>query len=237
MTALGAIAARELAAYLRTPIGWIVIALYLLLAGLWMSSAIRPADPATMRPFFNGSQWLLLILAPAISMRIVSEELRAGTIEPLITAPVSDWAIILGKYFGALGFLVVMLAPTLAYAVILELVAQPDYGPMLAGYLGLLLVGALYLAVGTLCSASTPSQVVSFLATLFFFAALAFLTGPAARTIGPPADEILYALSINLRLADFARGIVDTGSIIFFIATSAWFLILAVVVMEGRRWR
>lgn len=237
MTSL-TIAQRELASYFRTSVGWAVVALFLLLTGVWISfETIRPGQPATMRVFFGISQWLLLMVAPAVSMRLFSEEIRTGTIEPLMTAPIHDWQIVVGKYLGAVGFLIAMLLPTLLHVGLLELVADPDYGPIAAGYAGLLLVGMLYLAAGLLASALTANQIVAFLAPLFFFLLLWFIASQGAPYVGPPWDRVLYSLSIPLRIADFAKGVIDSGHAVFFLASSAWFVVLAAVAVESRRWR
>lgn len=238
MSRLGAIASRELASYFRSSIGWIVMALFLTLSGIWVGfSTLRPGEPATLRTFFGVSQWLLLIVAPAISMRLVAEERRAGTLEPLMTAPISDWAIVIGKYAAALGFLVCLLAPTLLYVGLLEAVADPDYGPIAAGYLALLLVGALYLSFGLLASALTDSQVVALLVTFFFFVLWEVVATEGGRLLGAPLDQPLFALSILLRIADMAKGVIDTAHVVFFVSASALFLTLAVIAVESRRWR
>lgn len=238
MSATLAIARRELGSYFRSSIGWVVIALYLLLSGFTFAiGALRPGEPATMRSFFGVSQWILLIVAPAISMRLLSEEWRSGTMESLMTAPVSDWQTVVGKYLGAVGFLAIMLLPTLAYAGVLELIADPDYGPIAAGYLALLLVGMLYLAAGTLASALTENQVVALLSTFFFFILLEVAATQGGRAAGPPLDEWLFSLSILRRVQDMAKGIIDTAHAVFFLAASAWFLVVAVIAVESRRWR
>lgn len=232
------IAAREWASFFRSSIGWVTIALYLLLSGFWIGLAtLRPGEPATLRAFFSVSQWVLLVVAPAISMRLIAEEKRSGTLETLITAPVSDWEIILGKYLGGVAFFLTMLLPTTAYVGLLELVADPDYGPILAGYAGLVLVGMLYLSVGLFTSTLTENQVVSLLATVFFFVLLELTTTQAARWLGPPWDAPLYALSVFPRIADFSKGVIDTAHIAAFAAASAWFVVLSVVALESRRWR
>ncbi|HBS28314.1 MAG TPA: ABC transporter [Phycisphaerales bacterium] len=238
MSATLAIAGRELASYFRSSVGWVVLALYLLLSGVWIAlGTLRPGEPATLRGFFAVSQWLLLIVAPAVSMRLIAEEARSGTFESLRTAPVSDWQVVFGKYLGALGFLLCMLAPTLAYAGILEAVADPDYGPIGAGYLAVALVGMLYLAVGLFTSALTENQVVSLIATLFFFLLLEIATTQGGRLLGPPWDGPLFAFSVLLRVSDMAKGVIDTAHVAFFMLFSLWFLVLSVVVLEFRRWR
>jgi len=238
MSATWTIAWREFASYYRTPIGWVITALFLLLSGTWVSFAtIRPSEPASLRVFFAISQWLLLVVAPAISMRLFSDELRMRTIEPLLTAPLSDWSIVIGKYVGAVLFLLALLAPTGVFVVLLEVVADPDPGPIFAGYLGLFLLGMLYLAVGMLFSSFSENQIVAFLGTLFFFMILWFASMQGAPLAPPPFDDLLRSLSVHARLADFAKGIIDTAHIFFFVTVSLWFVVLTVVRLEIRRWR
>lgn len=237
MNRVWAIARREYASFFRTPLGWVVIALFLLLAGsVFAWGVLRPGEPATLRPFFNIWWGLLLVVAPAISMRLFSEDLRTGTIEPLLTAPVTEAAVVAGKYAGAVLFLMSMLAPSLAYAAILAMLTDVDPGPIAAGYLGILLLGMLYLAVGLLASALTSSQTLAFLATLVGFMLLELVTRTAA-VLPENIAGVVYAMSPNLRIGDFARGIIDTAHIGFFLAVSFWFLAVAAVVLQSRRWR
>lgn len=237
MTACWSITRREFASFFRTSIGWVVIALYMLLMGIWVARAIMPGEPASLRTVFQISQVLLLFVAPAISMRLLAEERRSGTIETLSTAPASDWVIAFGKYFGALLFLLAMLAPTLLFVGNLEVVADPDYGPIASGYLGVVLLGMLYLSVGLLFSSFTQNQVVAFLGTLFFFLILLLGTTIGAGALGEPWAGYLRILSLGTRLEDFARGIVDTGHIVFFVSLSVWFVCLTAISLEFRRWR
>ncbi len=236
-TSIVPIAIREWAAMLRTPSGWIVIALYLLLSGIAVAVSIQPGLPASLRQFFGASHLILLVVAPAIAMRLMSEEFRAGTIEPLMAAPISDWSIILGKYLGGVLFLLTLLAPTLVYVALLEWLSAPDYGPILAGYLGLTLLGMLYIAVGLLISSLTRSTVVALLGTLFALMLIELAAGQGSAHVADPYDRILMALSVRTRLADFAKGVIDTAHIAFFLLTSAWFICLATVATETRRWR
>lgn len=238
MRVLAAIATREYASMFRLPIGWVVIALYLLLTGVvFAAGSLRPGEPASLRGLFTLSDWLLLFVAPAISMRLISDEWRQGSIEPLMTSPISDWHIVTGKYIGAAMFLLTMLAPTLVYVVILEWLAAPDYGPIIAGYLGLMLTGSLYLALGIVFSALTASQVVAFLTTIFALLILRIGTTMGAAALGAPWDEWLFPLSIDFRMQDFARGIIDTKHIVVIGAASAWLVTVAVSIVESRRWR
>lgn len=238
MIGLLAITKREAGSYFRTSIGWVVIALFLLLAGaLTVGATFMPGSPASLRMFFSVAHWVLLVMAPAIAMRLVAEERRAGTIEPLLAAPVSEWTVVIGKYLGAVLFLLATLAPTLVYVALLEAVADPDMGPIIAGYCGLVLAGMLYIAGGLLASCLTHSQVIAYLATLIASILLLYITGVGAQALGPPFDGYLYALSIQLRIDDFAKGVIDTAHIVYFLAVSAWLVVLAAVSLEFRRWR
>ncbi|MFG0256649.1 MAG: ABC transporter permease [Phycisphaerales bacterium JB043] len=238
MSALRAIAWREVGAYYRVPLGWVVTALYLLLAGVVFGFfVLQPAEPASLRPFFSFSHWLLVFVAPAVSMRLFAEEQRTGSLDGLRSAPVSDWIIVLGKYAGAAIFMLTMLAPTLLYLIVLESVANPDYGPILSGFLGMTLVAMLYLSVGMLASSLTSNQTVAFLSTLFALVLWQLATTSGAAALGPPYDGALYALSIDLRLESFSKGVLDTGDIVTLLVVSVWCVVLTGVGLESRRWR
>ncbi|GAB4547935.1 MAG: gliding motility-associated ABC transporter permease subunit GldF [Phycisphaerales bacterium] len=238
MSALWGVMLRELASFFRTPVGWLACAIFVFLSSLFVApQSLTPGEPATLRNFFAIAHWLLLFVAPALSMRLIAEERRSGTAETLMTSPASDWAVVFGKYLAACAFLLIMLVPTLAFPLALEFASDPDYGPVLSGYLGLVLTGFLYLAVGLLFSSMTSSQVIAFLGTLLFFVALAFVSRQGAAWAPEPLGALLGALSIDVRLADFARGVIDTRHIVFFLALSVWFVSLAVVPLELRRWR
>jgi ABC-2 type transport system permease protein len=235
-----AIASRELGSYFRQPAGWIIIALYLMLCGLVFARILTPGEPASLRAFFTYSSILLLPVAPAITMRLISEELRSGTMESLLTAPISGPGLVLGKFLGAGWFLLAMLVPTAIYVVILYRVAQPapDIGPIISGYLCLILTGLLYLAIGTLASSLTSNSTLAFMVTLFAILGLVLLDGAADFALIPDrARAVLFALSLRPRIIDFARGVIDTGHIVFFISAAAWFLVWATAAVELRRWR
>lgn len=243
-----AIAGREMGAMFRLPAGWIVIALYLLLAGVVFTQAILlPGQPASLREFFAISGWLLMPVIPAIAMRLFSEEFRSGTIEPMMTAPVGDWTLVIAKYLGACGYLLAMLAPTILYPITLYLMAdpRPDLGPILSGYLSLFLQGTFYLAIGLFASSLTANQTLAFLLTLFSIFGMLILStmgpqiarGISSGWLGDVVRETLSSLSVAARVEDFARGIIDTGHIVFFLSLSSLFLVLAVVAIQSRRWR
>ncbi|MCX5690834.1 MAG: ABC transporter permease [Planctomycetota bacterium] len=233
------IAMRELGSYVRQPAGWIIVALYLLLSGLvFCSSTLVPGRPATLRDFFALSGWLLLPVVPAVSMRLMAEELRSGTIENLLTAPVSSWSLVLGKYLGAMLFLLAMLLPTLIYPILLFAWSAPTpvLGPVISGYVCLVLLGGIYLGIGLLASCLTANATLAFMMTLF--AILGVLFAPSAADIAPaPLKPLLASLSLSTRIADFSRGVLDTAHISVFAIASVVLVVASVAVMEVRRWR
>ena len=247
MTAVLTIARRELASFLRLPVGWIAIALFAFITGLVVAAtALTPGQAASMRTFFGFAGWLMLPVVPAVSMRLLSDELKSGTIEPLMTSPAGDAAIVLGKYLGGFAFLSLLIAPTIIHAIIIHRLSdpKPDWGPIAAGYLLLLLTGGLYLAIGLFASSLTSNQTLAFLATLCTL--LVILLTPSVAVAGlsylperfiTPAETTLNALNINLRSLDFAKGVIDVGHIVFFLSASAFFVVLSTVVLSSRRWR
>ena len=245
MNRLLAIARREWAAYFRTPAGWAVLALFLLLQGIvfWMFVQFlgRPdAPPGGVMEFFFGGTilfWIALgLLATVLPMRLVSEELRTGTIEPLMTAPVSPAEVIVGKWLAALGFYVAAWAPTLLYLVYLRRVgATLDPGPIVAGYLGTVLLGAAALAVGLLASALTRNQLVA--ATLSFVAFLAALLAGAleAEVRVPAAAAALRRYSLFRMMEDFGHGIVDSRPVVLLVTVVVLALAAAAARIAGLR--
>lgn len=234
-----ALARRELSSYFRQPAGWIIIALFLLLTGVVFGFAVLvPARPASMRAFFDASGWLLLPVAPAISMRLLAEEFRTGTVEGLMTAPISTPALVLGKFFGSVLFLLAMLVPTLVYPITLMAVSDPvpDLGPIAAGYICLLLLGVLYLALGLLASSATANATLAFIVTLFLILAL-LLVGTLGRQIDGMLREAIFAMSLPPRLSDFAKGVIATNHIAWFLTLSALACSLAMMFVQWRRWR
>lgn len=234
-----AIACREMGSYFRLPAGWVIIALYMFLTGaVFGLNVLVSGNAATLRQFFGVSAWLLLPVIPAVSMRLISEELRTGTMETLLTAPVSDASVVVGKYLGAAGFLLAMLTPTILYPVLLHQVSDPapDVGPFIAGYLCLILQGMLFLAVGTLWSSLTSNQTLAFLTTLFTLLMLLMLPTFLNR-LPASLQPVLTRLTMDERIDDFAKGVIDTTHVVFFASAAALVLLAAVICVQVRRWK
>ena len=155
------IARRELASYFHSPIAYVAMFLFLVVAGYAFRQDFQPGQPATMRAIFAQMVWLFVAILPVLCMGLLAQEWATGTIETMMTAPVREYEVVLGKFLGSFLFFLVLLAPTLLFLVMLAVYGRPDYGPIFSGYLGLILVGALFIAIGLFCSSLTRSQVVA----------------------------------------------------------------------------
>lgn len=238
-----AIAKRELSSLFYSPIAYVVLALFAFGSTWIFLGSFAPGAPAALRSTLEGVIWLMIFLVPAISMRLISEELRSGTLETLMTAPLSDTQVILGKWLGALGFFASLMLPLLVLTLTLEMFSRagsgPDYGPVFTGLLGLMLVGGLYLAIGAFASAATHNQIIAFLLTIFIICILTFgmFFLPQATFIPSQLREALFYLNVNSQFADFNKGLIDTSNFVYFLSGIFFFLFLAVKVLESRRWR
>jgi gliding motility-associated transport system permease protein len=244
--AIAATFLRELRAYFFSPLAYVVLFFFLVVNGaifvLIVSYLNNPAAPAG-RPldvFFGGSFlfWMvLLVSAPVLTMRLIAEERRSGSVESLMTAPVSAGEVVAGKYLAALAFYVFLWLPTLVYAGLIDHYSEIDWGTVGAGYLGIFLVGALFLAIGTFGSSLSRNQIVAAiigfaLIALTFF--LAFLPG----LVNDPAwKEVFSYVSVVEHMDDFAKGIVDTRRVAFYVTTTLLFLFLTSRMLEEKKWR
>jgi ABC-2 type transport system permease protein len=233
-----AIARREFLSYFYSPIAYVMIAAFLIASGFAFYRDFEPGQPAAMRNTLDWMVWVLVFITPILSMGLLAQEWATGTIETLLTAPVNDADVVIGKFLGNLGLLVVMLVPTLLYVVLLTLYASPDYGPIFSGYLGIVLVGALFVSIGLFCSSLTRSQIVAAVTSIVILSlatVVPYLVGnlasvrPIFRKI---ADQTVYR-----RYAEFSRGVLDTGNVVFFVLAIAVFLFLTTKVLESRRWK
>jgi ABC-2 type transport system permease protein len=173
---------------------------------------------------------------PIITMRTYSEEKRSGTIELLLTSPLTDVQIILGKFFGAMGLYAAMLAVTVLYVSILFFLGNPEWKPVLAGYLGLLLMGGCFIAVGLLVSSLTKNQIVAGIATFAVFLFL-WVINWIGESAGPTAREIVTYLSITEHFSDFARGVIDTKHVVYYVSFITFGLFLTAKSVDSERWR
>jgi len=234
-----AIMQRELLALFFSPIGYIVIAGFLLLTGIivLVTDSFGPGKPATLREVFDFTPYVLAIIAPAITMRAISEEYRNGTIETLMTAPVSDAQMVVGKFLAAVVFYALMLAATLIYLILMQLFGRPDLGASLSSYLGLLLLGGAFLGFGLFTSSLTSNQIIAWMVgavpLMLFVWFAAYIVGQVQGVL----REALQRINVMRHLDQFNRGLVTSESVVLLLGLAALFVFLAIKVVESRRWR
>jgi ABC-2 type transport system permease protein len=231
-----AIAQRELRSYFVSPVAYVVMALFLLISGFLFSLILGVSSDASMRPLFGNFAVIFLFIVPALTMRLLAEEQRTGTLELLLTAPVRDWELVLGKYLGVLLLLLIMLAITLIYPAILMLAGNPDRGPIAAGYLGVILQGAAFLAIGLLASSLTQNQIIAALLAFVILLILWLSDALGNFTQGRIGDFFRY-VSITKHFDEFPRGVIDSKDIIYFLTITAACLFFTVQSVTARRWR
>jgi ABC-2 type transport system permease protein len=230
MSKVFSIARRELKSYFDSPIAYIVVVAFLLVSGWMFFSTLFLMGRADLRSLFSPSPFspamLLVILAPAVTMRLVAEERKTKTLELLTTMPVRDWQVVLGKFLASLGVLGVALAMTLAYAVSVAGLGPLDWGPVVSGYLGTLLFASSLLAVGLLASTLTDNQIVAFIVGFLVCAALYFvywLQFFMPQSIAPFVEFV----STSSHLENMARGVVDSRDVLYYLSLTGGALFLA----------
>ncbi|NOZ00692.1 MAG: ABC transporter permease subunit [Deltaproteobacteria bacterium] len=240
-----AIARREFFAYFGSPVAYIAIAVFLVLLGVVFFFKIPfllpkenffEAKEATLRPMFEWMVFLFTIFLPAISMRLLAEERKMGTIEILLTLPVTETEVVVGKLLGAMGFLGVATALTLAYPVMVGILGNPDIGPLVGGYFGVLLVGSSYLAVGLMASSWTRSQIVAFITAIVICAVFTFVDR-VPEALGLHSVEAFDLMSFSRHFSSIARGVIDTRDLVFFFSVMVGSVVLASYSLEARKWR
>ena len=237
MRAVQAVAWKEIQIYFSSPTAYIIGTIFLALAGFFFVRDLgEPFPEASLSAFFQGATIVLVLLAPVLTMRLMAEEQKLGTIELLLTSPVRDWEVVIGKYLASMVFLLGTLALTLYYTVLLVVYADPDPGPIYAGYLGLILYGAAALAIGLLTSTLTSNQIVAAAVAMGILLVLYFAEA-ASGSLGTTASNIVGQVGIKSHFDDFERGIIDTRHVVYFICFIAFFLFLTIRALEIRRWR
>ncbi|MDY7040710.1 MAG: ABC transporter permease [Chloroflexota bacterium] len=231
-----AIAGRELQTYFVSPIAYVVAATFLAISGYLFAAILLLSREATLLYLFSNLTTILLFVTPLLTMRLLAEEQKSGTLELLLTSPVQDWEVVLGKWLASLGLFAAIILLTGYYPLILWRYGNPDWGPVLSGYVGLLLLGGAMLALGTLASALTSNQIVAAVLGVGLIV-LAWLVDALSQFVGPPLAGVLTYLSLGTHFFDFLRGIVDTKDIVYYLSVIVLALFLSTRVLETRRWR
>ncbi len=237
------IARRELAAFFTSPIAYVVGAAFLFITGLFFFLTIVIDGLATLSQVFGVISIILLFTAPVLTMRLLAEETRSGTLELLLTAPVRDWEVIAGKFLAAFLFFVAMLTPTLYYLFLLTRYGNPDIVVTFSGYLGVILLGGMLLSFGVLTSALSANQIISAvlgvtLSLSFWFASSFWLaSGLGSIFEGPLGEFFEHLVTGREHFGDFLLGLISSANIVYFLSLTIAALFLATRVLEVRRWR
>lgn len=246
------IAGKELRGYFTSPTGWVVMGLFALLFGYFFFAHLEFFVQRSMQSSMGGgpvnvnqdmirnvlsnASVLILFLLPMITMRTYAEEKRSGTIELLLTSPVTDIEIVAGKFLGAVGFFAALLGVTLLDILMLFIFGNPELKPVLTGYLGLLLMGSCFISIGLFVSSTTKNQVVAGAAT-FVVALLLWIISWLGSSFGPTTASVLSYLSITEHFDDFGKGVIDTKHLIYYFSVITFGLFLTVKSVDTERWR
>lgn len=225
------IARRELRGYFDSPIAYIVIVSFLATAGWMFFSSLFLIGRADMRTFFQPSPFSpameLLLLAPAITMRLVAEERKSGTLELLTTMPITDTSVILGKFLSAFLLIAAALGLTLVYPISISFIGPLDWGPVISGYLGMLLFAATLLSIGLLCSTFTENQIIAFIVSMLACTVLYYIYWLQFFMPESLAPIVEY-VSVSFHLDNLARGVIDSRDVLYYVTFTAGALLLSV---------
>jgi ABC-2 type transport system permease protein len=256
MSNILAIAQKEFKSYFASPIGYVLVGFWALLFGYFFISILfvfvqesmrmsqMPGAPQQalninqhmIRNLLYNVTILVLFVLPGVTMRTYAEEKRAGTIELLLTSPVTDFQIIMGKFLGAMALYGIMLAVTLIHIGILFVYGEPEWKPLVAAYVGLILLGGCFISLGLFISSLTKNQVVAFMATFAVFLFL-WIINWIGSFVGPTASALTAYLSIVDHYDDFAKGVFDTTHLIYYISFITFGLFLTAKSVDTERWR
>ena len=226
---------REIRSYFNSAVAYVVIVVFLAILGWFFTSNLFLANIASLRVVFELVPLMFLFFVPAVTMRLLAEEKKSGTLELLTTKPVRDVEIVLGKFLAAWVLLAVTLAPTLLYLFTIISIGSIDIGPVITGYLGLLLMGGVYIGIGLLASSLTENQIVAFI--LSFLAVLAlFLMDKMLIYVPEGFASTLEFLGIDYHFSNIVRGVIDSRNIIYFGSLLGFSLLLTTVSLERRKW-
>jgi len=226
---------REIRSYFNSPVAYVVIIVFLAIIGWFFSTNLFLMNLASMRVAFELIPLVFLFFVPAITMRLLAEEQKSGTLELLTTKPIRDEEIVLGKFFAAWALLAAALAPTLLYVIIVAALGPLDFGPVVSGYLGLLLMGGVYIGIGLFASSVTENQIVAFILSFLIILAF-FLLDKVLMFVPEGFASTLEFLAMDYHFSNIARGVIDSRDLIYFGSLLYFSLYLSTVSLERRKW-
>lgn len=219
MNKIWIITKRELSSYFDSLMAYIMMVIFLGLSGFftwWYGSDVFFVNIASLQTFFGVAYWTLFVFIPALTMKQIAEEVKTGTIELLLTKPVNDWQVVVGKFLGTFLLVVIALALTLPYYITIANIGPVDHGGVITGYLGLLLMSAAYISIGIFTSSITSNQIVAFLLALIIGIFFQWLFGMLSTVIGGTAGTVLSYLDLRGHYESIIRGVIDSKDLIFF---------------------
>ncbi len=228
------LARKELYSYFYSPIAYVVMVIYLAFAGWFFFSRFFLFGELELRTFFEIAPMLLMFLAPAVTMRLLSEEINTGSYEMLMTLPISETQVLLGKLLAAVGFLAILLGITLFYPLTLSTLGRLDWGPVLTGYLGLFLLGTMFMAIGIFSSALTRNQIVAFILGFAINFAL-YLSDKFLSFLPSGVVGIFEYLGVEYHFQGFIRGLVDSKDLIYFASMTVLAFYATRLILERRK--
>ncbi len=254
---VGAIAGKELRSYFVSPMAWVMMGLfalifayfYLLHVSAFVEESLRSSmsqfggpsqavnvNMRLIRPLLSNASVIILFLLPMVTMRTYAEEKRSGTVELLLTSPLTDVEIVIGKFLGAIGLYGALLGVTLIYIGLLFVYGRPEALPVLSGYVGLFLLGSCFISMGLFISSTTKNQMVAGTAT-FVFSLLFWIIGWLSDVAWSWLAPIVSYLSVTQHFDDFGKGIIDTKHLVFYLSFIAFWLFLTLKSVDSERWR
>ncbi|MCX6828457.1 MAG: ABC transporter permease [candidate division Zixibacteria bacterium] len=230
------LAKKEFRSYFDSPVAYVVITLFLLIAGWQFSTSLFLSNSPDLRTLFSIIRFILLFFIPAVSMRLISEERRLGTIELLMTLPVKEWQLVMGKFLSAYLLIIVTLFLTIIHYMTIALLGRPDLGATVGGYIGLVLIVGFYLSIGIFTSSLSQNQIISFILSFVIIFAFYILDKIVFFFPGFLATVLEY-LSTDYHFNNIARGVLDSRDVIYYLSMMFLFLFLTVQTLESRKWK
>jgi ABC-2 type transport system permease protein len=231
-----AVAVRELRGYFLSPIAYVIIALFLALAGYLFALILANGRQATLTGLVQNVSVLFLFLMPAIGARLLAEEQRTGTIELLLTNPVQEWQVVTGKFLASIMLVLVMLGLTLLFPLFLYVFGSPDSGPIITGYVGILLQAAAFLAVSLFASSLTQNQIVAYIIAFAMLLVL-WLSDNLGQFLGGAVGSIVSYTSVINHFQSFPQGVIQTNDVIYYVTLIVAGIVLSTLSLQSRRYR
>jgi len=237
---------KEITSFFSSLTGYVAILVFLLASGIFMwiipgNNNVLDNGYASLETFFTLGPWVFMFLIPAITMRLFSDEKKTGTIELLMTKPITDFSIVLAKYLGAFTIAIISLLPTLIFFISVYLLGSPagniDLGGTWGSYIGLFFLAMLYVAAGIFCSSLTDNQIVSFILSMIILFALYYGMDAFSQLFAQQKGEyFLQGLSISRHYQSMSRGVIDTRDVVYFLSLTSIFLLLTKFKLQSRKW-